>query len=246
MNIVLDIQRYNPEQDASPYYQRYEVEAEPTDRVLDVLMYIKRFLDGSLTFRKSCAHGVCGSDALVINGREHLACKILIREVAGTDGTAVRIEPLRGFRIERDLLVDQNDFFEKYQKILPYLINSEPIGDRERLQTPHERERFDDATNCILCEACFSACPVLQSETDFLGPAVIAQASRFLDDNRDRGFLQRLPVLDTPDGVWPCENYFECTRVCPRSIKVTKHINDTKRRIEEYRRKRSETVNESE
>jgi succinate dehydrogenase / fumarate reductase iron-sulfur subunit len=116
--------------------------------------------------------------------------------------------------------------------VKPFLINDEPVTRGERIQLPAERDLIDDATNCILCGSCYSACPVLDTRPEFLGPAAIAQAFRFQEDSRDRGFEERLPVLDTPDGVWSCENHFECTRACPRGIKITRHINHTKRRIE--------------
>ncbi len=242
MRIVLEIRRFNPETNGDPFYHRYEVETDPTDRVLDALMHVKRFQDGTLAFRRSCAHGVCGSDAMQINGTERLACKTLVRDVAEKDGDVVKIEPLRGFRVERDLIVDQTSFFDKYQSVKPFLINEEAVQEKERLQSPKERKAFDDATNCILCCACFSACPQMKSNPAFLGPAIIAQASRFLDDSRDKGFEERLPVLDAPDGVWSCVNHFECTRVCPREIKVTKLINQTKKKIEKYKEGRGEEV----
>jgi succinate dehydrogenase / fumarate reductase iron-sulfur subunit len=231
MNIQLKIRRFNPEKDKTPYYQTYAVTAEPTDRLLDALMHIKRFDDGSLAFRKSCAHGVCGSDAMRINGKDGLACKTLIRDVADADGATVTLEPLRYFPVQRDLIVDQTPFFEKYKSVKPFLINDEPVKEKERLQSPEERNAFDEATNCILCASCYSACPIPEQTPAFLGPAAIAQASRFNDDSRDQGFDLRLPVLNDPAGVWPCQSHFECTRACPRGIKITKLINQTKRRI---------------
>ena len=235
MKIILKIQRFNPEKDEPPAYQRFRVEVEPTDRILDALMHIKLFQDGSLGFRKSCAHGVCGSDAMRINGQDRLACKTLVKDVAESDGAEVIIDPLTHFPIQRDLIVDQTSFFKKYRSIKPYLINDEPVPAKERIQTQEERMAFDDTTNCILCSACFSACPVLEETPDFLGPATIAQAFRFLADSRDMGFEERLPVLDHPDGVWPCQNHFQCTRVCPRGIKITKRINETKKMITQHR-----------
>lgn len=232
MNIVLKIQRFNPDIDAAPYYQEYTVQVEPNERLLDALMQVKRFQDGSLGFRKSCAHGVCGSDAMRINGRDGLACKTLVKEVASVDGDTVTIEPLGHLPVQRDLIVDQSDFFEKYKAVKPYLINDEPVaGGRERLQSQNERMVFDDTTNCILCAACYSACPVLDEKPGFLGPAAIAQAFRFLADSRDRGTGERLTVLDTPEGSWSCENHFNCTKACPRSILITKRINQTKQMI---------------
>ncbi len=233
MKIVLEIQRFNPEESTESTYRSYEVEAEPTDRLLNVLMQVKQFQDGTLAFRKSCAHGVCGSDAMRINGKDRLACKTLVRDVADAEGATIRIEPLRHFRVVKDLVVDQTTFFEKYRSVKPFLINDEPVKGKERIQSQKERESFEDATNCILCSACYSACPILDDNPDFLGPAALAQAFRFLEDSRDGGFADRLPVLDEPNGVWACENHFECTRACPRGIKITKHINHTKRRIKD-------------
>jgi len=242
MKIHLEIQRFNPEKDENPTFQTYEVEVNPTDRLLDALLKIKNSEDSSLGFRKSCAHGVCGSDAMVINDKERLACKTLIKDVAKRDGDIVKVGPLRTLPLQRDLMVDQSPFFHNYRQVKPYQINPEPIKEKERIQSPEKRRQFDDATKCILCAACFSACPVKQGvNPDFLGPAAVVQASRFIDDDRDKGFEERLPELDYPDGIWPCENRFECTRVCPRNIKVTKLINLTKRKITEFRKSEGKT-----
>ncbi len=232
MKIVLKIQRFNPEIDNEPYFKDYELEADPNERLLDALMHVKRFQDGSIAFRKSCAHGVCGSDAMRINGKDRLACKTLVKDVAKYDGDIIKVEPLKNLPVQRDLIVDQSNFFDKYRSVQPFLINDEPVVEKERLQSQQERMIFDDTTNCILCAACFSACPVLVDNPDFLGPAAIAQAYRFLADTRDRGLKVRLPVLDHADGVWPCQNHFKCTQCCPRSILITKRINQTKRIIE--------------
>ena len=234
MNITLRIRRFNPETQDETRYQDFVVKVEPNERILDALMHIKRFQDGTLGFRKSCAHGVCGSDAMRINGKDRLACKTLVRDVATEEGETVLIEPLRHLPVQRDLIVDQTAFFKRYRSVKPFLINDELPAERERLQSQKERMAFDDATNCILCAACFSACPVLDENPAFLGPSAIVQAFRFLGDTRDQGFEERLPRLDAPDGVWPCQNHFECTRACPRSIKITKRINETKRMIQTY------------
>ena len=192
-------------------------------------------LDGSLGLRKSCAHGICGSDAMVINGIERLACKTLIKDVADDNNSAITVEPLRCMPVQKDLMVDQGRFFETYRAVKPFLINEEPADGKERIQTPEERSRFDDATKCILCAACYSSCPVIQEKNPaFIGPAAVVNAARFLFDSRDRGMEERLPVLNDENGVWPCENHFNCTRVCPRDIKVTKNINLTKREIKNY------------
>jgi succinate dehydrogenase / fumarate reductase iron-sulfur subunit len=240
MKIILKILRFNSEIDEKPQYQNYTVEVEPTDRLLDALINIKRFQDGTLAFRKSCAHGVCGSDAMRINGKEALACKTLVQDVVETEGATVVIEPLRYFPVQRDLIVDQATFFEKYKSIKPYLINDEPVLEKERLQSQEERMVFDDTTNCILCSACFSACPVPEENPDFLGPAAIAQAYRFLADSRDKGFEERLSSLDSPVGIWPCQNHFQCTQACPRWIKITKRINQTKKMIQKHHESQDE------
>jgi succinate dehydrogenase / fumarate reductase iron-sulfur subunit len=232
MNIIVKIKRYNPDTDDAPYFQEYTVETDPNERLLDALMQIKRFQDGSLGFRKSCAHGVCGSDAMRINGKDGLACKTLVKEVAEKDGDTVLVEPLRHLPVQRDLIVDQSEFFAKYRSVKPFLINDEPVKEKERIQTPDQRLQFDDTTNCILCASCYSACPIPGEHPDFIGPAAIAQAYRFMADSRDRGDQQRMGVLDAPSGVHLCQNHFECTRACPRSIMITKRINQTKRLIE--------------
>jgi succinate dehydrogenase / fumarate reductase iron-sulfur subunit len=231
MEITLKIKRYNPSVDDSPYYQSFTVDVNPNERLLDALMQIKRFQDGSLGFRKSCAHGVCGSDAMRINGKDGLACKTLIKEVAEKEGDLVTVEPLRYMEVQRDLIVDQSEFFEKYRSIKPFLINEEPLAEKERIQSQEERMQFDDTTNCILCASCYSACPVLEERPDFIGPAAIAQAFRFNADSRDRGADERLEILDKPDGAVLCQNHFNCTQSCPRSILITKRINETKRMI---------------
>lgn len=235
MKITLEIQRFDPEKDEKPYFMTYETEAEPTERLLSVLMEIKHGQDPTLALRKSCAHGVCGSDAMVVNGKERLACKTLIEDVVSEDNTTIKIEPLRTLPLQKDLMVDQTRFFDNYMQVKPYFISHTPPPTEEHKQTPEERKQIDDATNCILCASCYSACPVVQdTNPDFLGPAAIVQASRFVDDSRDQGFEERLPQIDYPDGIWPCENHFECTRVCPRAIKVTKLINLTKNKIKKF------------
>jgi succinate dehydrogenase / fumarate reductase iron-sulfur subunit len=237
VRITFEIQRFDPEKDSSPHIQDFELELAPESRVLDGLVYIKTYMDGGLGFRKSCAHGICGSDAMLIDGKERLACKTLLRDLGAAEGSRIRIEPLKGLPLQRDLMVDQEKFFAAYRSVKPFLINEEPVGQKERRQGQAEREAIDDPTKCILCASCYSACPVLRDKNpSFLGPAAILNAARFVFDSRDRGTEQRLPVLDRPDGVWACENKFRCTEVCPRGIKVTKSINLTKKRLESLRK----------
>jgi len=237
MRISFEILRYNPEVDSAPHFESYEMELDPASRVLDALVYIKTYIDGSLAFRKSCAHGICGSDAMIINGQERLACKTIVSDLGVPEGGKIRIEPLKGLAVQRDLMVDQDKFFDAYRSVKPFLIDSEKAGPKERKQSQAQREEIDDATKCILCASCYSACPVIRDKNPgFIGPAALLNAARFMFDSRDSGTAQRLPILDRPDGVWACEGKFRCTQVCPRGIKVTKSINLTKRKIESLRK----------
>ena len=164
MKVRFEISRFDSTNDAAPYTQSYELEMEPTQRVLDALTYIKRNLDATLAFRKSCAHGVCGSDAMLINGREALACKTLIQDVAQSDGATVTLAPLRHLEVQRDLMVSQRPFFSKYTQVKPYFIADErqPLPEKggERIQSKKQRAAIDDPTKCILCAACYSACQI--------------------------------------------------------------------------------------
>jgi succinate dehydrogenase / fumarate reductase iron-sulfur subunit len=174
---------------------------------------------------------------MIINGEEKLACKTLFRDLRlepGPEGElVVTVEPLKGLPLQRDLMVDQARFFAAYRSVKPFLLEPSPVAAKERKQSPEERAEFDDATKCILCASCYSACPVVRDKNpDFIGPAAVLGASRFSFDSRDGGLALRLPALDRPGGIWDCESKFRCTQVCPRGIKVTKAINATKRRIE--------------
>ena len=227
MQVRLKIKRFNPERDEKAVFREYTVEAEPTDRVLDALHAVKWQEDGSLAFRRSCAHGICGSDAMLINGRNRLACKVLIRDVP----QPITIEPMRGFRVLKDLIVDMEEFFAKYRAVKPYLIADEPAPERERLQQPQERERFDDTSKCILCGACTTSCPSFWANHEYLGPAAIVQAHRFVFDSRDQGAAERLAILNDRSGVWRCRTIFNCTEACPRGINITKAIGQIKKRL---------------
>ena len=227
MDVTLRIRRFNPETDTQSRVETYEVPADPMDRVLDLLHWVKWNLDGSLTFRRSCAHGICGSDAMLINGTNRLACKVLVREV----GDQVTVEPLRGLPVAKDLMVDMEPFFVSYRQVLPYLVNEQPAPDTERRQSQQERERFDDTTKCILCAACTTSCPVYWADGKYVGPAAIVNAHRFIFDSRDQGAAQRLTVLNDKEGVWRCRTTFNCTDACPRGIKVTQAIQEVKRAL---------------
>ncbi len=228
MQVKLKILRFNPELDTKPHFETYTVEQEPEDRVLDALNTVKWYQDGTLTFRRSCAHGVCGSDAMLINGRNALACKLLIKDV----GPNITIEPLLGFDVIKDMVVDMDQFWQAYKSIKPFLINDEtPPAGKERRQTPEERALFDDTTKCIMCAACTTACPITWTNDSFVGPAAIVNAHRFIYDSRDRGQQERLDILDDNTGVWRCRTVFNCTDACPRGIEVTRAIEQVKRTI---------------
>jgi succinate dehydrogenase / fumarate reductase iron-sulfur subunit len=228
MNATFRIQRYDPEHDQKPHYQTFQVELDDTDRVLDGLNKIKWFQDGSLTYRRSCAHGICGSDAMRINGTQALACKVLMKEV----GEKVTVEPMLGFGIIKDLVVDMEPFFNAYKTIPPYLINDEPTPDcRERRQSIAEREIYDDTTKCILCGSCTGSCPSYWANDHYVGPATIVNAHRFIFDSRDRATSERLDVMNEKSGVWRCRTIFNCTDACPRGIEVTRAIGEVKEAI---------------
>jgi succinate dehydrogenase / fumarate reductase iron-sulfur subunit len=225
VEVTLRIKRYNPETDVKPHFEEYVVESEPTDRVLDALNTVKWYQDGSLTYRRSCAHGICGSDAMRINGRNRLACKMLMGEV----GRKVTIEPLLGFPVIKDLVIDMEGFFDSYKSVKPYLIAGDAPGAGEWLQTPAERDRFEDTTKCILCASCTTACPITWTNREWIGPAAIVNAHRFIFDSRDEGAAQRFQVLNQRSGIFRCRTVFNCTDACPRGIQVTKAIEEVKR-----------------
>ena len=231
MQIQVKILRFNPEHDPKSRWRDYLVTAEPTDRVLDVLHEVKWRHDGSLAFRRSCAHGICGSDAMMINGRNRLACKVLVKDLK----QPIAVEPMRSFPVLKDLIVDMTGFFSKYRSVKPFLINDEPAPAAERLQSPAQRERYEDTTKCILCGACTTSCPSFWANSAYLGPAAIVQAHRFLFDSRDQGQAERAAVLNDASGVWRCRTIFNCTEACPRGINVTKAIGEVKQLLVKQR-----------
>ncbi|MFO7662270.1 MAG: succinate dehydrogenase iron-sulfur subunit [Chloroflexota bacterium] len=235
MQAKLRIRRFNPEIDKKPWWGEYLLEdVERSDSVLDLLHRVKWEQDGTLTLRRSCAHGVCGSDAMRINGVNALACKTLVTRLAGKDDKLkIQVEPLLGLPLVKDLVVDMEPFFEQYRSVLPYLITDEAVPEdgRERLQSPEDRARFDDTTKCILCAACTTSCPSFWADDRYVGPAAIVQAHRFVFDSRDEGFEDRLEIMSDTFGVWRCRTIFNCTSACPRDIEVTEAIAEVKMAI---------------
>lgn len=228
MRLTFRITRFDPEHDARPRPQDFAVDLEPDERVLDGLNAIKWRQDGTLTYRRSCGHGVCGSDTMRINGRNRLACKV---PVGTLHSTTVVIEPMLGYTVIKDLVVDLDPFFAAYRSLQPYLQPAEAAAGHERLQTPEERAAYDDTTKCILCAACTTACPPFWANPEFVGPAAIVNAHRFIFDSRDAATDERLDQLNGKHGVWRCRTVFNCTEACPRGIRVTEAIEQVKRKL---------------
>jgi len=224
MKIKLRIFRFDPEKDKRPRFEDFVVDGEPNDQVLDLLNEVKWYQDGTLSYRRSCAHGICGSDALRINGVNRLACKVLVKDV----GTKIKIEPLLGLQVVKDLIVDMEPFFDHYRSVMPFLVNDEPPPLEERPQNQEQRARFDDTTKCILCAACTTSCPSFWANGEYVGPAAFVQAHRFVFDSRDRAGAERLAIMNDRMGVWRCHDIFNCTDACPREIEITKAIGEMK------------------
>jgi succinate dehydrogenase / fumarate reductase, iron-sulfur subunit len=232
MQIELRILRYDPERDVKPHWESYDIEADlKLDRVLDLLHRVKYELDGSLTFRRSCGHGICGSDALLINGRNRLACKERIDKL----GRRISVAPLPGLPVVKDLVVDMEGFFGAYRSVMPFLVGDEAPRERERRQSPEDRARYDDTTKCILCAACTTSCPSFWANDAYVGPAAIVNAHRFIFDTRDEAAEERLEILAGDDGVWRCRTIFNCTDACPRGIHITQAILEVSSAIVERR-----------
>ncbi|MER8045005.1 succinate dehydrogenase iron-sulfur subunit [Streptomyces sp. NPDC094032] len=229
ITITVRIRRFNPEISDAAVWEDFQTEIDPKERVLDALHKIKWDLDGTLTFRRSCAHGICGSDAMRINGKNRLACKTLIKDL--NPEKPITVEAIKGLTVMKDLVVDMEPFFQAYRDVMPFLVTKGNEPTRERLQSAEDRERFDDTTKCILCAACTSSCPVFWNDGQYFGPAAIVNAHRFIFDSRDEAGEQRLEILNDKDGVWRCRTTFNCTDACPRGIEVTKAIQEVKRAL---------------
>jgi len=219
------IQRYNPDVDAKPYFKDYDVEPGPSDRMLlDALIRIKT-IDDTLALRRSCREGVCGSDAMNINGKNGLACTTKLADLPAT----VTLKPLPGLPIIRDLIVDMTLFFEQYHSVKPYLINNQPPPERERLQSPEEREELNGLYECILCACCSTSCPSFWWNPDkFVGPAGLLNAYRFIADSRDQATNERLDDLEDPYRLFRCHTIMNCVDVCPKGLNPTLAIGKIK------------------
>lgn len=219
------VKRFDPENDVVPRWEEFSIGMEPFERVLDGLIKIKDTRDGALTFRRSCAHGICGSCAMKIDGRNRLACQTLIKDLKET----VTVEPLPAFPVIKDLVVDMEPFFKKNEEVIPYLLNDETPPERERLQSPEEQQKILQAITCIMCACCTSACPSYWADKIYLGPSAILKGARFIFDTRDRALDERLGKITHEHGVWRCHSIYNCVEVCPKEIDITGYISKLKR-----------------
>ena len=224
-----NIYRYNPETDKKPYVQDYELDnVEPGTMLLAALLRIKDEQDQTLSFRRSCGEGVCGSDGMNINGVNGLACVTSLDSLK----QPVEIKPLPGLPVIRDLIIDMDQFYKQYRAVKPYLIVNDPMPEVELLQTPEQREKLDGLYECILCACCSTSCPSFWWNPDkFLGPAALLQASRFIEDSRDQDFEKRLEDLEGPFKLFRCHTIMNCVNVCPKGLNPTKAIGRIKNKM---------------
>ena len=221
------IYRYNPETDTKPYMQDFDLDTteHSCHMVLDALLAIKNNLDETLTFRRSCREGVCGSDGMNMNGKNGLACTTHLSSLQ----EPIIIRPLPGLPVIRDMVVDMTQFYQQFEKVKPYLQNNEPTPAKERLQSPEDRAKLDGLYECILCACCTTSCPSFWWNPDkFVGPAGLLQAYRFLIDSRDTAKESRLADLTDPFSVFRCRGIMNCVDVCPKDLNPTKAINHIK------------------
>lgn len=217
----ISVYRYNPETDSKPTMQDYDVTLQPSDRMLlDAMVRLKE-LDDSIAFRRSCREGICGSDAMNINGKNGLACVTRIADVK----EPVVLKPLPGLPVIRDLIVDMTQFFKQYHDVKPYVINNDPPPDKERLQSPEDRDKLNGLYECILCACCTTSCPSFWWNPDkFLGPAALLQSYRFIADSRDQATGERLDHLEDPYKLFRCHTIMNCAEVCPKGLNPSRAI----------------------
>ncbi len=224
----LKIFRFDPEIDKEPHVQTYEVETREHMTVLDALHEIKWYQDGTLSFRKSCAYGICGSCAMTIHGKNRLACETQL----STLPREFTVEPLRALPVIKDLIVDMETLYESLYAVIPYLVEKRPPPtDAERLQSEDDRKKLDGLYECILCGSCTSSCPSFWYDKQYLGPHALLKADRFIQDSRDEGKAERLDLLDNRHGLWRCHTIFNCVEACPKSLNPTKAISDLKKAL---------------
>lgn len=225
---VMKVFRFDPDKDKEAYYDTYRFNARPGMTVLEGLFEVLDHLDSSLAFRYSCRGAICGSCAMYINGSYRLACGTQMAPLMEASGEVV-VSPLPHLPIIRDLVVDMTQFFEKYEAVRPYLIERGKTPEKEILQSPKQRKKFDEMLDCILCACCYSSCPTVWTDKEYLGPAALLKAYRFVADSRDHGAKERLALVNSEDGAWRCHTIFNCAEACPKNINPTYSIQHLKR-----------------
>lgn len=220
------IQRFDPDKHSAPVWQDFQLECSPMERVLTALNRIKWEQDGSVSYRRSCGHAVCGSCGMTIQGASRLACKTLVKDIPGD---VIEVQPLKGFPVVKDLVVDMEHFFHNYQAIKPYFINTAPAPVKERYQSPADQEHIDDPAKCILCGCCTSSCPSYWKNDGYLGPAALLKAWRFVADTRDEAAAERIDVVNGENGLWRCHLIFNCMEACPKDIDIPAALSKLKR-----------------
>ncbi len=228
--ITFRINRFNPDDERRGHYmQEYQLDVEKGMTLLDALNEIKWKQDGTLTFRRSCRSGICGSCAMTINGVNNLACETQVLEFGGS---TITVEPMRGYPVVKDLVVSLDPLIRGLLAVKPYLIShSPPPSDQERLQSPEEREKIDGLYECILCGSCTSSCPSFWADKEYIGPHAALKAYRFVADSRDEGSAEHLEALDDRHGLWRCHTIFNCVEACPKDLNPTKAISELKKEL---------------
>ncbi len=226
-SLTLNIFRFDPDKDKEPRYQPYQVATRSGMSVLEGLFEVLDKQDPSLSFRYACRGAVCGSCAMYINGAYRLACQT---QISRLETNQITVGPLPHLPLIKDLVVDMTPFFEKYERILPYLKTQSEMPEKERLQSPKQRKQINDAVDCILCSCCYSACPMTWKDKNYLGPSALNKAYRFVADSRDEATDERLKIVSSEDGVWRCHTIFNCVEACPKSINQTEGIEGLRRK----------------
>jgi len=229
----LRVFRYDPEKDQQQHYDTFTVPYREGMTVLEALLWVFENLDGSLAFRYSCREAICGSCAMYISGRYALACRVQVK--SALEGDTVTVSPLPHMRVIKDLVVDQTKLWENYARVKPWLINDEPAGDRERLQSPEDRAKYNKEIDCILCGSCYSSCPSAANNEEYLGPHALNWANRFFVDTRDKADRERLEIVASEYGVFRCHTIFNCVEACPKHLNPTEAIQNLKKAAMAYK-----------
>ncbi|MFQ6107493.1 MAG: succinate dehydrogenase iron-sulfur subunit [Thermoplasmata archaeon] len=226
--VVLRVFRFNPEKDTRPHYDDFAIDSSRGMPLLDALKMIKVETDPSLSFRHSCRSAICGSCAMTINGKNSLACKTQIRSLKGN---RILVQPLPGYPVIKDLVVDWEPFFSQYRSVRPYLIAKSPPPEEERIQSIEDRRVYDKPATCIMCAACTTSCPIVWTDDRYLGPAALTKVWRFVADTRDEARDERLRMVNNEYGVWRCHTMFRCMEACPKEIDTTEAIMNLRREV---------------